>query len=185
MILKALLAGNAPLVLSVVALVFGLTVIGVGTERYFAGKSAGVAQDKARSDKVIAKMVEQHRDDLDAANARTAQASEELRQTKERMQREYTALQVENRRRLASVVAERDGLREQLSTYASGGVEASRDSVEACRDRAASLGRVLDRVVQDYAVCTGAAEDNAEGVRTLQVWSDTVERRVREAGAQQ
>lgn len=166
----------------IIALVAGFVLLGVGTERYFAGKSAGIAKDKARSDAVIATMVQRHQEALDAANARVELKSEELRQTVERMQREYTALQLENRKRLASVVSERDGLRQQLASYASGGVEASRDSIEACRDRADALGRVLERMVHGYAVCTGAAEDNAEGVRTLQTWSDTVEQRVREAG---
>lgn len=162
------------------AVVFAVALAAVGTERWFAGVSHGVAKDKARSDAVIVKMVERHRADLDAANSLVEKKSTELREFQERAQSEYTKLQVENRNRLAGVVAERDRLRDQLSDYASGGVKASDDTVEACRERAATLGRVLDGMVQGYARCTGAAEENASGVRTLQQWSDEVARKVRE-----
>lgn len=141
---------------------------GVGTFFYGVNKyAAGVKADRQRSDGVILKLHKEHAEALLAANAQVAATEELWRMKLQGAQRAQEKERSANERMLAAVAADRNSLREQLANAAAGGVEASNDTVAACRERAAAFGRVLDDALQAHAVCTAAAEDNAAGVRTL------------------
>jgi hypothetical protein len=60
--------------------------------------------------------------------------------------------------------AERDGLRGDIATFAAG---SAGDSLGACRDRAATLGQLLDSALQASERGAGAAERHAADVRAL------------------
>ena len=154
----------------IVATVTSLVSAGVGTERYFAGKRAGVKTDKARSDLVIYEMIEMHRTALDEANAKadaiTATWQAKFKEAQDALatqSKKYGALS----QRYADVAGAHDRLRDQLSAVATGGVKGSDDSADACRDRAAALGSVLGSMVRGYARCTADLEDQASGHRAL------------------
>lgn len=128
---------------------------------------AGEAKDRARSDQIIARMVTDAQKAFNASEARRLADEEAMRLLKQGAQRAREADVRVLEGRLAAERADAVGLRKQLATFASGGVEAAKDSVAACRERSATAGDVLAGVLQDLAVCTGAAEDHASGVRTL------------------
>jgi hypothetical protein len=135
-------------------------------------RKAGIAQDKARSDGVIAKMVTQHSEALGAANAKTDATSAMLERVKQGAQdalRTANEANAKIRAAFAAVVGERNQLRDDLNrAVASGGVEASNDTVENCRSRAHAAGLVLQEALRISAVCAGDSEDLASGVRALQ-----------------
>jgi len=67
---------------------------------------------------------------------------------------------------LKRTLDERDGLRDQISGYASGG--SAPDSVAAARERAATLARLLGESLQLQEELAGDAEALAADVRALQ-----------------
>lgn len=67
---------------------------------------------------------------------------------------------------LKRTLDERDGLRDQISGYASGG--SAPDSVAAARERAATLARLLGESLQLQEELAGHAEALAADVRALQ-----------------
>ena len=135
-------------------------------------KKAGVEQDKARSDGVIAQMVIEHAQNVDKANAKVDALSETLQKVKQGAQdalKSANAATAKIRAAFAAVSGERDKLRDDLTrAIVTGGVQASDDSVSACRERADAAGRVLQEALRVSAVCAGDAEDNASGIRALQ-----------------
>lgn len=64
------------------------------------------------------------------------------------------------------VRTERDGLRDQIATYAGGG-DASGDTVTAARDRADTLGRLLSESLRVQGELAADAESEAANVRAL------------------
>ena len=157
--------GVQALVLSVLvtAAIGGASTFVVGVKKYAQGK----ADDRQRSDLVIATMLNEHRAALVEANALVDALNEKMRLARQGAERAQELERAASRATLAAVNADRAGLRQQLAAAASGGVEASNDTVAACRERAAALGNVLDSALQAHAVCTAEAEDLASGVRAL------------------
>jgi hypothetical protein len=133
---------------------------------------AGIEQDKARSDGVIAQMLLEHTQNVDKANAKVDAISETLQKV---TQGAKDALKTANaatakiRAAFAAVSGERDKLRDDFNrSIVTGNVAASDDTVAACRERADAAGRVLQEALRISAVCAGDAEDNASGIRALQ-----------------
>ena len=141
----------------------GLTGVVVGIKAYSAGreKELGVQQ------RIIRNMVDEHRAALDSANAKTEATEKRWKLMYEGAIHAQETERAAARRQLAAVNDDRGRLREQLAAVASGGVEASVDTVGACRDRASALGDVLDQALHAHAVCTAEAEELAAGVRAL------------------
>lgn len=138
-------------------------------------KKAGIEQDKKRSDGVIAKMVEQHSEALGAANAKADATSAMLEKVKQGAQ---DALKTANaqvakfRSAFSAIAGERDRLRDDLArAIVTGGVQASDDSVSACRDRADRSAKVLQESLRVSAVCAGDATDEvARGNALYESW---------------
>lgn len=151
----------------VAVLVGALGVMTWGAVKYNTGKRDGVTQDRQRSDKVIAQMIEEARQRVIEADAKTAAKEAAW----EAQLKEAQRASDEQRKTLeARLAAERAGagkLRDQLAAAAAGGVPPGQDTVEACRERTAAFGDVLGEILPALAECTGAAEDHARGVRTL------------------
>ena len=85
----------------------------------------------------------------------------------ERVNDANTALQVERQKhaRVASALrADADKLRSDIAKFASGGTG---DTVDACNQRATTLGAVLDGVLSDYRACTNSAETVAADLRAI------------------
>jgi len=132
---------------------------------------AGVEQDRARSDGVIAQMILEHAQNVAKENAKVDAIEAMMRKVKEGAENAIkTANQAAANVRAAFVAVrdERDGLRNALvNSISTGGVEASADSVQACRDRAESAGGLLVKALRVSQECAGDAEDLATGVRGL------------------
>ena len=156
----------------VAALIGGVGMCGTGVYGYFKGKTAG----RAEVQRVLDQAVADH-------NAAAMSASEAYRRLEQEAQAKVKGAQdaLDKERAASSRIAadlrrtrtERDGLRDQISAYAAGGGDASADSVAAARERAATLGGLLDesmRVQEDFAV---EAESLAASVRALRdAWPD-------------
>ena len=150
----------------------GVTTITGSVVYYFKGKAAG----RAEVQRVLDQAVADH-------NAAAMSASEAYRRLEQEAQAKVKGAQdaLDKERAASSRIAadlrrtrtERDGLRDQISAYAAGGGDASADSVAAARERAATLGSLLDesmRVQEDLAV---EAESLAASVRALRnAWPD-------------
>lgn len=108
---------------------------------------------------------------------RAAQTTAALAQEKkyraetDRMQGVANAAMVERQRAsanharvLAGVQSDADRMRNELDRYASGPAD---DTGAACRDRAAKLGDVLTRVLQDLENCSVGAESLSRDYRVL------------------
>jgi hypothetical protein len=141
-------------------------------------KKAGIEQDKARSDGVIAQMILEHSQNVAKENAKVEAIEAMMRKVKEGAE---NAIKTANqataniRAAFAAVRDERDGLRNALvNSIATGGVEASADSVQACRDRAETAGGLLVKALRVSQDCAGDAEDLATGVRGLSAAWDAV-----------
>ena len=132
---------------------------------------AGIEQDKARSDGVIAQMLIEHTQNVDKANAKVDQIEAMMQKVKQGAQdaiKTANAATANIRAAFAAVRDERDGLRNALvNSIATGNVEASADSVQACRDRAETAGGLLVKALRTSQECAGDAEDLATGVRGL------------------
>jgi predicted lipid-binding transport protein (Tim44 family) len=175
--------GLRALVLSVMvtALLGGVSSFVVGIKRYAQGK----ADDKQRSDLVIARLVSEHRAAVLEANAKADAITESWRMARQGAERDQERERAAVRATLAAVNADRGELRDQLAAAARGGVEAGSDTVAACRDRAAAFGDVLDQALQAHAVCTAEAEELASGVRALRsAWPSGQPAEVAQSGAQ-
>jgi hypothetical protein len=73
--------------------------------------------------------------------------------------------EVSRSRRAADLLrTERDGLRDTIAVYAAGPAD---DTGPACRERAATLGALLDDALRTAAACTAGAEQHATDVRAL------------------
>ena len=141
-------------------------------------RKAGIAQDKARSDIVIANMIDEHSRAVGAADARADAASSMLEKVKQGAQdalRTANAATAKIRAAFAAVSGERDKLRDDLTrAIVTGGVQASDDSTQACRDRAERAGLVLQEALRASAVCAGDATDEAARGRALyEAWPVT------------
>lgn len=151
----------------IVATVTSLVSAGVGTERYFAGKRAGVAKDKDRSDAVITKMVATHAEA--ALNAeREHRALFDRMQTK--VQEAQSAQAIDRKKNqvvVAAVAADRDQLRDQLNSAVGRSIVAAATSTDAGDSGAKVIGGVLADLLRSLAQCAGEAEDIASGLRTL------------------
>ena len=120
--------------------------------RYFAGR-APASPGQGEEDAVIATNPAPPRGPRRGQRASRTK-SEELRQTVERMQREYTRTATgEPQSVLLLSCLRRDGLRQQLASYASGGVEASRDSSKPVVIEPMPSGGYWSAWCNGYAVC--------------------------------
>jgi hypothetical protein len=143
-------------------------------------KKAGIAQDKARSDGVIAKMVTQHSEALGAANAKTDATSamfEKVKQGAQDALRTANAANAKIRAAFAAVVGERDQLRDERarSAIVTGGVQASDDTVTACRERTERTWLSLEKALRTSRECAGDASNSDEGIRSLlRAWPNPI-----------
>lgn len=153
-----------PRVILIAIMLGGLTIAGVGLKSYSHGRHTMQLEKDAE----ISKLRDDHQRAKDAQDARIEALNESFRLARQGADHDREKERAANAAALARVAADRNRLRDELAAAAAGGVEAADDSVAACRDRAATLGRVLGEALQAHAVCTGAAEENATGVRTLQ-----------------
>ena len=109
-----------------------------------------------------------------AESARAQEAAQRLREQNltTRLQDAETQLesQREDLRRTAAALSrtrtERDGLRDQIAGYASGGAAAA-DTLTAARNRADRLGRLLGESLRVQEELAGGAESEAANVRAL------------------
>lgn len=142
----------------------GITGVVVGLKAYAAGRE----KERLVQTEIIGRMVAQHQKAVGEANAKVDTMDEAMRLLKQGADHARELERSRNAATLAAVNADRVRLRDQLADAAAGGVQAADDTVAACRDRAAALGRVLDEALSAHAECTAAAEENATGLRTLQ-----------------
>ena len=158
--------------LGLIALLLGgLGMAGTGLYGFVKGKAA----DKQRSDLVISRMVAQHNADAlkasEAARAKESELQAKLKGAQDALEKERatsTRIAADLRR----TRTERDGLRDQIGAFAGGG-GVSEDTISAARDRAATLGRLLDESLQLQEELAGDAEALASEVRALrQSWPD-------------
>lgn len=136
-------------------------------------KKAGIEQDKKRSDAVINAMIVEHAIKVSEANAKVDAIETAMRLAKEGAERALRAANEANRNiraAFAVVTGERDQLRDAAARAAivTGGVQASDDSVAACRDRAERTWLSLEAALRTSRTCAGHAEDASAGVRGLQ-----------------
>jgi hypothetical protein len=104
---------------------------------------------------------------VSAALAYSENAREIEQQQTERIahaQRTREQEQARNRRTADLLRTERDGLRNAISNYAAGSAD---DSVAACRERAATIGALLDDALRTSETCAGGAESHTGDVRAL------------------
>lgn len=113
---------------------------------------------------------------LDRAQATSAalKASTEYRALEAQMQaqsqkaeRDYHAALTRNDSALAASRADNDRMRGQLAAYASGGGQASVDTVAACRGRAETLGLLLGTSMREADESAAELESSADAVRAL------------------
>lgn len=97
--------------------------------------------------------------------------SEHARQTETALQLKVQEAQnareaesVKNRRIAAGLRAERDGLRDEIAAFASGSTS---DTGDACRERATSLGILLEGALRTSEECANSAETLSGDVRSL------------------
>jgi hypothetical protein len=146
-------------------LIAGMAII------FFAGIMAvsykkGVSSDRARSDRVIALMVLEARDRLDAHNREVRALGDELQSNLEKAEHVLQAERDTNALHVAAA-AESDGrVRRAISDFARG-AGATQDTLATCRDEASRLGIVLGEALRAHAISTGAAEAEAGTARAL------------------
>lgn len=138
-----------------------------------AAKKAGIEQDKKRSDAVINAMIVEHAIKVSEANAKVDAIDTAMRLAKEGAERALKAANEANRNiraAFAVVTGERDQLRDAAARAAivTGGVQASDDSIQACRDRTERTWLSLEASLRTGRECAGDAEDASSGVRGLQ-----------------
>lgn len=150
----------------VAALIGGVGMCGTGVYGYFKGKTTG----RAEVQRVLDQAVADH-------NAAAMSASEAYRRLEQEAQAKVKGAQdaLDKERAASSRIAadlrrtrtERDGLRDQISSYAAGGGDASADSVAACRGRAAALGNLLDEALRASEESAADGERCEAGARAL------------------
>jgi hypothetical protein len=147
---------------TIVAIATGVAIVGAGAVGYQKGK----ASQKAHYELVISNLRLEAEHKLAEANAANKSLSDTMQATKEKAEHEIQAQRQRTERRVADAVATDRLVRDTVAAVASG-PDPRDDSIAACRSDARSLGDVLDRVLPGYAVCTGAAEREADGARGL------------------
>lgn len=156
---------------ALVALVLsGLSAVGAGL---WAWSTRGdiAAKDKAAA---IAFMQADAERRLNAANSRISDLEQQDAQRIKESQDE----QIKHRDEIASVQAalqrartERNGLRDQLASFASGGTARADDTVAACHSRAETLGVLLDEALRSSEEGAGDGERCNADLRTvLDAW---------------
>ena len=151
-----------------VVLVAGLGIAGTGL--WFKARSVYLKQGRAEVQVVLDRAIAEH-------NAAATAASDAYRRLEQalnaRIQEAQDALFKERAASAKVVVAlnrartERNGLRDQINSYAAGGGSAANDSVTACRDRAQALGTLLDEALRVSEESAGDGEQCEAGVRAL------------------
>lgn len=144
----------------------GVVVAAMTGGAWFKGHSGGVAKDKARSDRVIAGMVNRAATDLAKANTANAATTTQLQATKERAENELQAERSRAARRIADATATAGLVRDAITDFARG-AGADPNSVAACRSDASALGDVLGDALRAHGVCVEAAEQEAGNARVL------------------
>jgi hypothetical protein len=158
-------------------LVFALLFGGAQTWKLKRAEAKLVAQEQYHVNTINA-MVAKHAEAVAGENAKVAAIEATLNRLKEEAQNAINAAYKANaniRAAFAAVRVERDGLRSELATaIATGGVEASADTIQACRERAETAGVLLGKALRTSEECAGDAEDLAAGVRGLSAsWPST------------
>lgn len=152
------------------ALIMGAIVVAGVTAwawRYQQGKAAGASEVQALWD---ADKLRRSTAALEAVKEFVAERNAQQEKLNEALYR-LKSTQAAHARVVAELHAHASQLRDDINTYASGGREASADSVEACRARAEQLGQLLDRVLHDAKACAERGELDAATARSvLEAW---------------
>lgn len=158
-----------------IRVVAALLIVAALAGLWWHGYKRGERTDKARSDLVIAGMVNDAQERLAAANEAIRLQSASLQANKERADRDLQTERARNERRLADARATSDLVRDQLSEF-SRGQQSGDDTAAAASERASQLGSLLGESLQLQAELAGAAEDHAASVRALlKAWPTTKE----------
>ena len=150
----------------------GVTTITGSIVYYFKGKTAGRAevqavfdQAKAEANKAALEASEAYRRLEQEAAAKLKGAQDAL--AKERTNASRIAADLRTERERAA------GLRDQIAGFAAGSGPAEQDTAAAARDRASTLGRLLDESLQLQEELAGDAEALAGSVRAMRAaWPD-------------
>ena len=156
--------------IAIAAAITSLVSTGVGLERYYAGKRAGIAKQQAVIDKLKLDM---------QTVAAAAKLKYEAFQAAmiDKLTEAYRAGNTEKQKSkrfeldLARARTERNGLRDQLRDAAAGGRGPTEDSIAACRGRADALAVLLDEGVRVQEEIATGAETCSTDLRTvLRAW---------------
>lgn len=124
------------------------------------GYSSGSAAKQRAWDKEKAVLVKQRLAEVE--QARQTEIALQLKVQKAQDAREIES--AKSHRLAASLRAERDGLRNELTAFASGSPD---DSLAACRERTAAATGVLENALRTSEECAENAEALATDVRSL------------------
>jgi len=138
--------------------ILGPLVIAIGLFGW--GYSAGGASKQRAWDLATAAQVKAQLEASEQARATETALQAKVKEAQDARQLD----KVRNDRIAAGLRASADKLRNEIAGFAGG---ASGDSVEACNQRAATLGTVLDSVLSDYRACTVSAETTAADLRAV------------------
>lgn len=163
------LATGLPLAkIAAVALAASLVGVGVQTVR-LARAQAALARAEAGHAQAVAA--------AELAARRQAEAYRflegELVRERERIDRERTQERRAQEARAAALRADRDGLRGDIADYAAGRA-AAEDSLAACRERAATLGQLVEQGLRVQDELAAGAESAGADVRALLGWARRV-----------
>lgn len=142
------------LVAAAVALVIG------GMALELASRAAQIEDGKAQLSNLRAQHAEQETQRERKARALEAKYQARTDEAAHALEKQ----RIDHARTAAGLRAERDRLRQQIADYAAG---PAADSVAACRDRADTLGRLLDQALRSSADRASDAEARASEVRAL------------------
>jgi hypothetical protein len=154
-----------------VAAITSLVSTGVGIERYYAGKRAGVAQDEKRSSAVLAELQLDAERRLSEMLAVYRSLEQGMNATLKEYQDAYRKAQAQNRIDVAAArsthAADVGVLREWAARATACDRPAATDPAAPGSGDAAALGDVLADALRVQAQLAGAAEGHADAVRAL------------------
>jgi hypothetical protein len=159
--------------IAIAAAITSLVATGVGIERYYAGKKAGVSQDKKRSDAVIDKLRHDAQNAYDQIMASYRSLENSMNSAIKEKQREYDKAKAKHQEVLvaerATAAADSDILRKRFESGPATGCSSNTTQIPATPSSgdAPAIGDVLDDLLRRTKELAGAAEGHAESVRTL------------------
>lgn len=131
------------------------------------GRSTGSASVQREWDRERAVVMAQHAADLKAAREQESAWRRKVDDANRAAEQD----RARHARIVAGLRADGERLRGAIAAFAAGGAD---DSAAACRDRASTLGRLLDQALRTGAECAGGAEAASGDLRrVLGAWPVT------------